>query len=254
MDTSFINLPIDLIEMIALQSYPAFCILYKKYLFLREAMKNIKYCNKIIEHFWEKRETQRDILTYTTEYIRNGVLDDPLNNFPNPKIKPIYAKKVEYLFYNVPYVIYTARFIKGKQHGEEIKYKLMNEYTNKLRVLKKEITNFINGSKEGISMIVYPDETPQTITMYKDNKKHGLETEWFGYHEKIIRFTTWRNNKKNGKMYMFHMNGKLMRECTYKDDCLNGYENVWDYKGELVRQTFWNSNKVTYNEFIETNT
>lgn len=188
--SSLIDLPIDLIEMIALQSYPVFLILKDYSLYLREMLINEWYQQKLINTFWLKLEENKENDKRILYYNRNThLLDSPLRDLKGiisiPAVlneRPVFKTKIWYK--------------NGKIHRNEYGYE---GYKLPAKIISSgwRMCDLINFEEEWWNDgLLHRDETDKNGEMLPAIKK---------YKEKIVTYEWWENGIiKNKKINLYN--------------------------------------------------
>lgn len=88
-------------------------------------------------------------------------------------------------------------------------------------------------TKDGESIIKYPNGNVKMLGMMKDGKREGL---WKSFYENGLHWseTTFAAGIKNGKTTTWYENGKKRYEGFFTNDLESGKWTYWNEAGELV--------------------
>lgn len=129
----------------------------------------------------------------------------------------------------------------------------------KYEVQDKDTVNNVdvNNLKQGVWREFWPNGDLKSETMYKDNKKNGLEIVWYDspdcveqeafykdgkldgilihYSKKCRKdfYEHYKNGIKHGLEVEYYSNGNLKAEGTFKNGNLDGYYKVYNRKGQF---------------------
>ena len=142
----------------------------------------------------------------------------------------------------------------GKKNGYYYKY--FTGFEDQNRVKSKDL--YINGSRNGKSILYYKNGIIGKEIPYVNDKKHGVGFE-YDQEGNIITITRFRNNeiivqeeinrydeedRKVGTWKKFYDNGNLKEEKSYSQGKLDGYLKRYNEDGKLVTAVKYNNGEV----------
>lgn len=93
----------------------------------------------------------------------------------------------------------------------------------------------VNGLKEGIWLVYYPDGKIMAREEYLHDQLSGLSIGYFPDGQ-ISYKEQWKEDLQQDSAWYFHPNGKLHRKGRYEGGSYEGIWKTWDENGTLVQQ------------------
>jgi antitoxin component YwqK of YwqJK toxin-antitoxin module len=107
----------------------------------------------------------------------------------------------------------------------------------------KEITEYIEGKKNGAWSYFYDTGKKEREENYQADKKHGAWKMWYNTAQLKLE-GNYANDQKTGKWTTFHWNGNKESEGEYKNGLQEGTWTKWDENGEIIeRATYFNGKR-----------
>lgn len=106
--------------------------------------------------------------------------------------------------------------------------------------------NYKNGMLNGLSKIMYENNTVAFEAKYINGKREGVAVTYSDKAHKQSE-TSYKNGKKDGHMVLYFPNGTKMLDATYKNDKAEGAARVWHPNGKLQSQAIFINNLLEGN-------
>jgi antitoxin component YwqK of YwqJK toxin-antitoxin module len=139
----------------------------------------------------------------------------------------------------------SITFRDGLRHGKRCEY-YGSDHIRSMR-------EYYKGKIHGLQIVYNIQGKIERRTSYKNDYMHGIDVEYYAYHDirdSSIRATTeWMNGKRCGQSASYYRNGNKRSECTYVDDMKDGISQEWNRDLVLRVRNIYERNELNGFEF-----
>ncbi len=105
--------------------------------------------------------------------------------------------------------------------------------------LIQRVENYVDGKKDGITLIIDRKGHLMSQEYYKNGVPHGLSISYSAYTEMPLNEINYLFGKKNGWYKTYYDNGKIQEESEFLEDIKNGVTRWYNKSGKRVAENHY---------------